>query len=95
MFENIDWSGFPIQLLVGFGCNFLALLFWFVWPKGKASAYKRINWPKYILRNFHSAAWFLFGMAAFLMERQPIVAGILASVGVALYGIFIVILTKA
>lgn len=95
MIDNVDWTGIPIQLILGFLCNFLALLFWFVWPKSKAAAYKRINWPKYILRNFHALAWFLLGAAAFLQARQPIVAGILVLLGGIVYVIFVVILMKA
>ena len=95
MIDNVDFSSIPIQLIIGFGCNLLALLFWFVWPKNKAKPYsKRISWPGYILHYFHPLAWLLLGMAAFLQERQPVVATILAALGVIVYVIFVIILTK-
>lgn len=96
MIDNIDLSTIPIQLIIGFICNLLALLFWFVWPKAKAAPYrKRISWPGYILHYFHPLAWVLLSMAAFLQERQPITAAILAGVGGIVYIIFIVMLIKA
>jgi len=93
--ENVDLSGIPWQLVAGFGCNLLALLFWAVWPKSKAERYKRISWPGYVLHFFHPLAWELLGMAAFLQIAYPGIAVLLAALGVMAYAIFIVILVKA
>ena len=92
--ENVDISGIPWQLVAGFGCNLLALLFWFLWPKFKAERYKRISWPGYVLHFFHPLAWVLFGMAAFMQVSQPGVAFLLVALGVAVYAVFIVMLVK-
>ena len=93
--ENVDMSGIPWQLVVGFGCNLLALLFWFVWPKSKADAYKRISWPGYVLHFFHPLAWELFGIAAFMQPANLGIAVILATLGAIAYMIFIAMLIKA
>jgi hypothetical protein len=94
--EYVDLSGIPWQLLAGFGCNLLAFLFLFVWPKAKAKPYeKRISWPGYILHYFHPLAWELLGIAAFLQVVQPVTAIVLAVLGVAAFVVFIVMLVKA
>lgn len=95
MIEFDDLSAIPWQLIAGYFCFLLALLFWFFWPKGKAKPYsKRLSWPGYILHYFHPLAWMLFGMAAFLQVGQPIVAAILAVLGAITYGIFVFMLIK-
>jgi hypothetical protein len=94
--EVDDLSAIPWQLIVGFLCFLLALLFWYVWPKTKAKPYsKRLSWPGFVLHYFHPLAWLLFGMAAFYMERLPMLSAILALLGATAYAIFVVILVKA
>ena len=93
--ENVNLSGIPLQLIVGFGCFLMATLFLFLWPKTKAEPYKRISFPGYILHYFHPLAWVLFGMGAFLSIREPGLAVITAMLGGVVYAIFILLLVKA
>jgi hypothetical protein len=94
--ENVYMNGIPWQLLAGFGCNLLAFLFLFVWPKAKAKPYsKRISWPGYVLHYFHPLAWELLGIAAFLQPSQPVTAVVVAVLGVVAFVVFIVMLVKA
>ena len=93
--ENVDLSEIPWQLLAGFGCNLLAVLFWVVWPKAKAKPYKRISWPGYILHYFHPLAWELLGLAAFMQPAQLGIAIVLAALGVVVFLVFLVMLVKA
>ncbi len=96
MSENLDLSSFPFGVLIGYVCFLLAALFVFVWPKAKAAPYrKRISWPGYILHYFHPLAWVLFAIASFLAAKQPVVAVIVAMLGITVYGVFLLILTKA
>ncbi len=94
MLENNALFGIPMPF-IGFGCFLLAFIFLNVWPKSKAQAYKRISWPGYILHFFHPLAWVLLGMAAFMQLRSPGMAAIMAGLGVIVYIIFILMLTKA
>jgi len=94
MLENNALFGVPLPF-VGFGCFLLALLFWNVWPKTKAKPYKRISWPGYILHYFHPLAWVLLGTAAFIQVRNPVLAAILAGLGVIAYIVFILMAFKA
>jgi hypothetical protein len=94
MLENNELFGISLPF-VGFGCFLLALLFWNVWPKAKAKPYKRISWPGYILHFFHPLAWVLLGTAAFIQVRNPVLAMILAGLGVIAYIVFILMAFKA
>lgn len=87
-------NGFPVPLCVGFGCNLLALLFLFVWPKGKAERYRSISWPRYILHYSQSLAWVFFGIAALFQTSSIWLALTLVVLGVMIYLAFLVILVK-
>ena len=94
MLANHALFGIPLPF-IGFGCFLIALVFYFVWPKKKAQAYKRISWPAYVLHYFLSLACVLFAMAAFVELPNLAVSIVLFILGIAAIVVFIVTAVRA
>ena len=85
--ENFD----QYSPLVGLACFILAGIFYFVWPKSRASEIKSLNFPNFVLHRFHSLAWVLVGMGIFMYAKYASTAIILIGLGVLAFVMFLYI----